>query len=265
MQPSIAPRLRGRPPKNPAEPRQDTRALLIRTGVAVLTEKGYSAVGIDEILRQAAVPKGSFYHCFESKEAFGQALIAAYAEYFARKLDRWLLDAGTPPLQRLRRFIGDATQGMERHGFRRGCLVGNLGQEMGTLPESFRAQLGQVFADWQARCNALAPALLAAGSGQACAFVTQRLATLQKTLFEAGSHPQQQAEALAYLEGDEQGLAELALLGREALWQLQSIIDATHSRWPRLQEGSGAGDQTVAQWGAAFAQRMAQAELAQSS
>jgi TetR/AcrR family transcriptional repressor of nem operon len=154
MPTTLAPRRRGRPPKNPAELRQDTRALLVRTGVAVLTEKGYSAVGIDEILRLAAVPKGSFYHCFESKEAFGQALIAAYAGYFARKLDRWLLDAGTPPLQRLRHFIEDAEQGMARHGFRRGCLVGNLGQEMGTLPESFRAQLEQVFRDWQARTAA---------------------------------------------------------------------------------------------------------------
>lgn len=150
----LPPRRRGRPPKHPVEPRQDTRALLIRTGVAVLTEKGYSSVGIDEILRQAAVPKGSFYHYFESKEAFGQVLIAAYADYFARKLDRWLLDIDTPPLQRLRRFIDDAEQGMARHGFRRGCLVGNLGQEMGTLPESFRAQLEAVFLDWQARTAA---------------------------------------------------------------------------------------------------------------
>jgi TetR/AcrR family transcriptional repressor of nem operon len=154
MPATLPKRLRGRPPKNPIEPRQDTRELLIRTGVAVLTEKGYSAVGIDEILRLAQVPKGSFYHCFASKEAFGQALIAAYAAYFARKLDRWLLDADTPPLQRLHRFISDAEKGMERHGFRRGCLVGNLGQEMGALPEAFRTQLEGVFLDWQARTAA---------------------------------------------------------------------------------------------------------------
>lgn len=154
MPTTLPKRLRGRPPKNPIEPRQDTRELLIRTGVAVLTEKGYSAVGIDEILRLAQVPKGSFYHCFASKEAFGQALIAAYAAYFARKLDRWLLDADTPPLQRLHRFISDAEKGMERHGFRRGCLVGNLGQEMGALPEAFRTQLEGVFLDWQARTAA---------------------------------------------------------------------------------------------------------------
>jgi TetR/AcrR family transcriptional repressor of nem operon len=145
------PRRRGRPPKNPVIPRQDTRDLLVRTGVAVLTEKGYSSVGIEEMLRTAQVPKGSFYHYFDSKEAFGQVLIGAYADYFGRKLDRWFLDTATPPLQRLRNFIQDARDGMARHDFKRGCLVGNLGQEMGTLPESFRSQLAQVFLDWQAR------------------------------------------------------------------------------------------------------------------
>ncbi|MGQ0709194.1 MAG: acrylate utilization transcriptional regulator AcuR [Rhodoferax sp.] len=150
----MPPRRRGRPPKNQDVARQDTRTLLVRAGVAVLTEKGYSAVGIDEVLRCVQVPKGSFYHCFDSKEAFGQALIAAYADYFARKLDRWFLDTGTAPLARLRNFIRDAQEGMARHGFRRGCLVGNLGQEMGALPESFRTQLQQVFLDWQSRTAA---------------------------------------------------------------------------------------------------------------
>lgn len=147
-------RRRGRPPKSADAAHPDTREALIRTGVAVLTEKGYSAVGLDEILRAAQVPKGSFYHCFESKEAFGRALIAAYAAFFARKLDRWFLDGGLSPLDRLRHFIDDAKAGMRRYDFRRGCLVGNLGQEMGALPESFRAQLGEVFQDWQARTAA---------------------------------------------------------------------------------------------------------------
>ena len=149
---SPAPRRRGRRPKHAdAATRVDTRTLLIRTGVAVLTQKGYSSVGLDEILRLAQVPKGSFYHCFASKEAFGQALIAAYASYFARKLDRWLLDASVPPLQRLHHFIDDAIHGMARYDFARGCLVGNLGQEMGALPESFRLRLRETFEDWQRR------------------------------------------------------------------------------------------------------------------
>ncbi|MDK3019599.1 acrylate utilization transcriptional regulator AcuR [Pseudodonghicola flavimaris] len=157
-----APRKRGRPRKTEAE-LTETRGRLIRAGVATLTEKGFSAVGIEEILQAAAMPKGSFYYYFASKEAFGLELIAAYAGYFARKLDRWFLDETVQPLQRLVNFTEDARDGMARHGFARGCLVGNLGQEMGTLPESFRAALMQVFDDWQARTAACLRRAQAAG------------------------------------------------------------------------------------------------------
>ena len=144
------PRRRGRPPKS-REYLLDTRDLLLRAGLEVLTEKGFSATGIDEILRRVRVPKGSFYHYFDSKEAFGAELVEQYAGYFARKIDRYLGDQTLSPLARLRAFVSSAQAGMARHDFRRGCLIGNLGQEMGSLPESFRTQLQQVFADWQAR------------------------------------------------------------------------------------------------------------------
>ena len=157
-----APR-RGRPPRARPGRDGDTRSLLIRTGLAILTEKGYSAAGLDEILRSAAVPKGSFYHHFSGKEAFGSALIEAYGRYFAAKLDHWFLDHSLPPLARFQAFIDDAREGMRRHEFRRGCLVGNLGQEMGGLPESFRHQLVTVFETWQARTAVCLDEALAAG------------------------------------------------------------------------------------------------------
>lgn len=143
-------RRRGRPPKNP-EGRLETRELLLRAGVAALTEKGFSATGIDDILGRVGVPKGSFYHYFDSKEAFGTALIERYGAYFSGKLAQHFDNVALSPLARLQAFIDDARAGMARHEYRRGCLIGNLGQEMGALPESYRAQLGGVFADWQAR------------------------------------------------------------------------------------------------------------------
>ena len=135
----------------------------MRAGLEVLTEKGFSAVGIDEILRRIQVPKGSFYHYFPSKDAFGLQLIDRYADYFAQKLDRYLTDATLSPLQRLRAFMDDAIRGMSRHAFKRGCLVGNLGQEMGSLPEHFRARITAVFADWQARVGQCLTAAQIAG------------------------------------------------------------------------------------------------------
>jgi len=146
----VVPRKRGRPSKDEGDVRA-TREALLNAGVAALTEKGFSATGIDEILKSVGVPKGSFYHFFNSKEAFGAELIARYDEYFVRKLDRFFLDDTKSPLDRIDAFFVDAERGMKRFGFRRGCLVGNLGQEMGALPEAFRAQLTGVLLGWQHR------------------------------------------------------------------------------------------------------------------
>ncbi|MFC5698919.1 TetR/AcrR family transcriptional regulator [Pseudomonas sp. GCM10022186] len=141
---------RGRPPKVDRD-FPDTRAALIRCGMEILTEQGFVATGIDRVLKRVGVPKGSFYHYFDSKEDFGQAVLESYASYFAHKLDRWLLQDEVPPLQRLRNFVEDAKSGMARHQFCRGCLVGNLGQEVAILPESFRLLLEATLCSWQER------------------------------------------------------------------------------------------------------------------
>ncbi|AZM96956.1 TetR/AcrR family transcriptional regulator [Vreelandella venusta] len=143
-------RRRGRPPKVPRKD-PDTRAALIRSGLEVLTEQGFIASGIDGILKRVGVPKGSFYYYFDSKEAFGRAVIEHYGAYFAAKLDRHLSDMSQPPLARLETFVEDASAGMARHGYRRGCLVGNLGQEAGGLPTGYRDWLLATLADWEQR------------------------------------------------------------------------------------------------------------------
>ncbi|MGE6572419.1 TetR/AcrR family transcriptional regulator [Psychrobacter namhaensis] len=63
----------------------DTKTHLLETGYQLIAKKGFTAVGIKQILDTAGVPKGSFYHYFASKEAFGEALISNYfANYKAR-------------------------------------------------------------------------------------------------------------------------------------------------------------------------------------
>ena len=144
---------RGRPPKAASENR-DTKAELIRSGLEHLTENGFASSGIDKILKSVGVPKGSFYFYFASKEAFGHAVLDSYNNYFAKKLDTCLLNTSFSPLARISNFVDDAKQGMTRHNFKRGCLVGNLGQEVDLLPESFRAKLINIFASWQQRIAA---------------------------------------------------------------------------------------------------------------
>lgn len=153
---------RGRPPKVERD-FPDTRAALIRCGMEILTEQGFMSTGIDSVLKRVGVPKGSFYHYFDSKEAFGQAVLESYASYFAHKLDHWFLQDAVAPLQRLQNFVEDAKAGMARYQFCRGCLVGNLGQEVAILPEGFRLQLEAILCTWQHRLASCLRTAQAAG------------------------------------------------------------------------------------------------------
>ncbi|WP_027818755.1 acrylate utilization transcriptional regulator AcuR [Paraburkholderia bannensis] len=144
---------RGRPPKDPRA-HGDTRETLIRAGLELLTSQGFAATGLDSVLKLAGIPKGSFYHYFDSKEAFGRALMDAYDAYFCAMLDRWLLDDTRPALERLAAFVDNAKAGMARYDYTRGCLVGNLGLEAGVLPEDYRVRLEAALRGWQTRVRA---------------------------------------------------------------------------------------------------------------
>ena len=153
-------RPRGRPARNGLD-YADTRALLIRRGLEILTTQGVSATALDDVLKSINVPKGSFYHYFESKDAFVAVTLDTYAEYFARKLKLHFHNPLLTPLARLAAFVDDACRGVERHAFTRGCLVGNLGQEVSALDERLRLRLEAIFSDWE---QALADCLSAAAS-----------------------------------------------------------------------------------------------------
>ncbi len=146
-----------------AAARSDTRAALVWRGTELLTERGFQVTGIDEVLRRTGVPKGSFYHFFPSKHAFGEAVIQNYRQYYARKMDRIFGDAAREPLDRLRDFVDDATRGMVRHEFRKGCLIGNLGQELASLDDGFREQLEAVLRSWEDRVEACLAEAVARG------------------------------------------------------------------------------------------------------
>lgn len=143
--------------------RGEVREALIRCGTELCTERGFQVTGIDEVLKRVGVPKGSFYYYFESKHQFGEAVIENYARYFQRKLDRILEDESYSPLTRLRNFVAEAERGMAKFEFQRGCLIGNLGQELGGLDDKYRDQLEAVLLSWQRATAACLRAAAAQG------------------------------------------------------------------------------------------------------
>lgn len=107
---------------------------------ALMTQKGYTGVGLAEVVAAAGVPKGSFYYYFKSKEDFGQALLDEYfANYLATVDD--LLTAKGSGAQRLLGYFHywSQTQGTDLLDDK--CLVVKLGPEVCDLSEDMRTSL----------------------------------------------------------------------------------------------------------------------------
>lgn len=103
---------------------------LIEIGEKLFRERSYASVGINEILKIAEVPKGSFYHYFSGKEAF---LVAVAEYYHANQMasaKQLLRDPAAPPKQRLQRFFDAALSDMRTRKFGQGCLMSNLTAEL---------------------------------------------------------------------------------------------------------------------------------------
>lgn len=120
----------------------DGRRHILSVAKPLLLRKGFTAVGLTEVLTAARVPKGSFYHYFGSKESFGEAVLDMYfADYLAR-MDALIEQSGTAA-QRLIAYFGDWLESQTGDEAQSRCLVVKLGAEVCDLSESMRAALGR--------------------------------------------------------------------------------------------------------------------------
>jgi TetR/AcrR family transcriptional repressor of nem operon len=119
----------------------DTREHLLATGESIILSKGYAAVGLAEILSQAGVPKGSFYHYFRSKEGFGVEMLQRYFEDYDQRLLNTLQQGDVSGRTRLLRYFQFWHQRHKDGGCHRGCLAVKLSGEVSDLSEPMREAL----------------------------------------------------------------------------------------------------------------------------
>jgi TetR/AcrR family transcriptional regulator, transcriptional repressor for nem operon len=118
-----------------------TRQHILDTGRDLVLRKGFSGVGLQEILSSCGVPKGSFYHYFPSKEAFGCALLEQYVESYRARLEELLSGEASNGRQRLMRYwhacIDDPVLSIQGET----CMVVKLAAEIADLSDEMRRVL----------------------------------------------------------------------------------------------------------------------------
>jgi TetR/AcrR family transcriptional regulator, transcriptional repressor for nem operon len=118
----------------------DNRQSILDTAERIMAHKGYAAVGLNEVLAEAGVPKGSFYHWFASKDAFGEALIENYFAGYLPMMDRIHAEPTTAS-ERLTKYWQSFYDMQSFDECQGKCLVVKLGAEASDLSESMRLAL----------------------------------------------------------------------------------------------------------------------------
>jgi TetR/AcrR family transcriptional repressor of nem operon len=119
----------------------NTRQHLLDTGHQIMAAKGFSGVGLNEILLTAGVPKGSFYHYFKSKELYGQALLEDYFSTYLSLLAQRFANASLPASERLMSYWQQWLVGYSGPCSEQKCLVVKLAAEVADLSEAMRITL----------------------------------------------------------------------------------------------------------------------------
>jgi len=126
--------------------RPSAREEIVQAGLKCLVEKGFNAVGVQDITDAAGVPKGSFYNHFESKEALGVEIVERYGANQTRR--EILTDPSVPPLQRLRRHFDRISALFAESHFKRNCILGGFSAELANQSETIRESLRKLYGQW---------------------------------------------------------------------------------------------------------------------
>jgi AcrR family transcriptional regulator len=106
--------------------REERREQVLRSAIEVFAQKGYHATSVADIIKQAAIARGTFYLYFENKRQIFEAILDMALQGLVRRLRRIeLTPQSPPPLEQLRENVGriiafllserDLTQILLRH------------------------------------------------------------------------------------------------------------------------------------------------------
>ncbi|MCQ9062843.1 TetR/AcrR family transcriptional regulator [Vibrio diabolicus] len=121
----------------------DTRQHILDVGYELIVNRGFTSVGLSELLKKAAVPKGSFYHYFKSKEQFGEAMIQDYFTKYFERLNARFTNTDLSGYQRLMSYFEEMVKVEDDVCNANKCLLVKLSAEVSDLSESMRLALRQ--------------------------------------------------------------------------------------------------------------------------
>lgn len=140
-----------------------TRLHIIEVGAKLIHQQGFNNTGLQQILKEAKVTKGSFYFHFTDKNVFGLAVIDYFTGFFRKTAMQLLANNSLTALEKLQAFYLHFRQAFEKMGFQCGCPIGNLSQEMSDISPEFALKVNSAFTGMTAFFNKILMQGIASG------------------------------------------------------------------------------------------------------
>ncbi|MDP4549281.1 TetR/AcrR family transcriptional regulator [Alkalihalobacillus macyae] len=121
---------------------------IISATAGLIHGKGFESTRLSDILSEANIGKGQFYHYFSSKRDLGIAVVDHFVETWQRDLIQNILQTDDSARSKLDKMLSWAIQYHESQANMHGCPFGNLALEMSEHDEVFREKVNKLLHDW---------------------------------------------------------------------------------------------------------------------
>lgn len=125
-------------------PRVTAKEKILDAALRLFQQDGYVSTSVDEIIADAGVSKGSFYHAFKSKEILGLETIEHYTKHVMETLQRGSFLAVEDPVQRVLAYLKHIEKKASEL-WCDGCMMGNFTTDMARHHPAVRDRLKRHF------------------------------------------------------------------------------------------------------------------------
>lgn len=126
-----------------------TRFKIISEAASLFHHKGYTATGLDELLKNAGVTKGAFYHHFKSKKDVALAVIN---EIVADKVRKRMIEPvvqASKPTAAIRKVVSTLRTETPPPDLLTGCPINNLASELALQDKELQSALASLMKEWE--------------------------------------------------------------------------------------------------------------------
>jgi TetR/AcrR family transcriptional repressor of nem operon len=126
---------------------QDTKLRILAAATHLVSKHGFNGIGLSDILKEAGVPKGSFYHWFASKEQLGVELLRSVGKTVLDEQKGWLGRSEMMPnaIDRLAAAIEFGLLDLLKHKDTPAGMMLKLGGEISSTSEAMRLEVAAFF------------------------------------------------------------------------------------------------------------------------